>query len=413
MLDNARRGSDPVMFGLRWRAWLGLVPRDLEGFAALAQARLQELRGESSIWSPEQAILRIEGDDQRVIALARAYEAYRAAPRNSRGGLLDRLLAPPPPLPDRGVALPNLLPAVRNRYRFANELRQAARHWTDAPAKVPPMRPIAEHLGLVLVHDEPDTVSLLGQDQLHTWAIEFDDALNRAIENLRALSDADWTQLAPGLFASPWSDFHDAARLALPDLFHRLPIRGNPVATVPNRQAVLVAGDKDLRAMAALLEATRTLLTEDRPISGIPVRHDGQRWESWAPDAVHPELGGWSELRAREIGAAYKLQRELMGGASETETAPPVVAVPVGAAVKTGCYWPETGVQHMPAVDLVLFEKGSDVVAISLPELREKLPHLLERTDAWPPRWRTVRRPTPEELEPFQPVPLSGLVPKP
>ena len=397
--------------GIRWRTWLGLVPRDLDGFAALAQARLQELRGESSTWSSEQALLQVDGPHKRVIPLAPAFEAYRAAPRRARQDLLDRVLEPLPSLPDRHIALQNLLPAIRNRYLFANELRQAARHWTDAPAKIPPMRPIAEHLGLVLVHDEPETVSLLGQDQLSHLSIGFDEALEVASQNLRVLSDADWTELAPGLFASPWSDFHDAARLCLPDLFHRLPVRGQPVAAVPNRQTILVTGDHDVRALAALFEATRALLNEERPISGIPIRHDGQAWASWTPDTRYPELTGWSELRAREIGSAYELQRDLLSDENRHPSQnPSVIPVPVGDLIRTGCFWPSQGTPLIPAVDLVLFgDDKTGLRAVPLAAIREHLPHLLERTDAWPPRWRALRCPTTDELDNLESTRVHGV----
>lgn len=396
-----------MMRGMRWRARLGLVPRDLEGFATLARARLREARGERSTWCPEQAILRVEGPQARVIALSPAYAAYRASHWRSRRSLLDRLLAPPPPIPDREAALPDLLPALRNRYRFANELRYAARHWTAGLAKVPTMRPLAEHLGIVLVHDLPETVSLVGDELLSRWGLGFEEGLDRAIRNLRARSNEDFVEVGPGLFASPWSDHHDAARLCLPDLFHRLPLHGLPVATVPNRQALLVTGDHDVRGLGALLDATRALMLEGRFVSGIPVRHDGVSWTPWAPDELHPSLIGWSELRVREIGAAYELQRDLLVGASSS---PSVIAVPVGSAIRTGCFWPSEGAPLLPSVDLVLFDDGPGPIrAVPLAAVRERLPHLLERTDAWPPRWRAHRRPTPEELAPLEPRALRAL----
>ncbi|MBX2810662.1 MAG: hypothetical protein KTR25_02585 [Myxococcales bacterium] len=398
--------------GVRWRTWLGLVPNDLKSFATLAETRLRQTRGESCEWLAEEAVLSVRGEHQRTILLKPVFETYRMTPRRSRLQVLDRLLAPSPSFPDLVTAQPNILPAIRNRYTFGNELRYAARHWTSAPTRIPPIQPMAEHLGIVLVYDEPETVRMLGQDQLSAWQISFDEALEVAIDNLRCQSEADWLAIRPGLFASPYADFHDAARICLPDVFHRLPIRGQPVVTVPNRKTVLVAGDRDPLALQGLFELTLSKLQEDRPISGIPVQHDGRQWASWVPDTEYPQLCGWSELRAKEISAAYELQRELLTLTIGEHHSPSVVPIPVGAFIRTGCVWPNEGTPLLPAVDFVLFgDDHAGVQAVPLRTVREHLPHLLERAEVWPPRWRALRHPSIDELRKLAPIPVQSLSP--
>lgn len=399
-----------MALGVQWRTWLGLVPQHLNEFAVVAQVRLRSTRGESSEWYPEQAVLKVLGPNERVIPLTTVFETYRSTPRTQRQATLDRFLAPLPSFPDLENAKKSILPAIRNRYTFANELRNAARHWTTAITKVPPMRPLAEHLGLVLVYDEPDTIRLLGQEQLSVWDISFDSAMDLAIHNLRGRSALDWVELAPGVFESPYSDFHDAARLCLPDIFHRIPIRGHPVVTVPHRQSVLVAGDHDVTALEILYEVTRHHLKSDRPISSIPVRHDGRRWTIWIPETNHPQLFGWSELRAREVSFAYELQSELLKNTHQDVKSPSVIPVPVGSFIKTGCIWPAEGTPLLPAVDYVLFgENKSDMRAVPLQEVRDRLPHLLERAETWPPRWRALRQPNSEEMKQLSLRPIEAL----
>lgn len=266
------------------------------------------------------------------------------------------------------------------------------------------MQALAEHLGVVLVLDEPTTVSLVGAEQLETWGLEFEAALERAQINLRKRSDEAWSQLAPGLYGSPWSDYHDAARLCLPDLFHRLPLRGRPVTTVPNRHVILACGDRDEEALAALLEATRSMMDTDRPISAIPVRLEDSEWVSYAPDHEYPNQTGWAAMRAAEIEAAYSLQASLQKPDSSTASAlVSVVPIDDGGHTRTGCFWP-AGAPLLPSVDYVLLDEGpGPVPAIPLTTVQQQLPHLLERTDAWPPRWRALRRPTEDELAPLSP----------
>src|SRR5258708_6433673 len=82
----------------------------------------------------------------------------------------------------------------------------------------PAFRPYADGLTIELVLDYPDSVAILGAEQLEKWNVSFDDALAVARENLWRLSNKDFAHVPDGPYVSTWHDSHDASRLFLHDL---------------------------------------------------------------------------------------------------------------------------------------------------------------------------------------------------
>src|SRR5207248_1719910 len=65
---------------------------------------------------------------------------------------------------------------------------------------------------------------------LDAWGVTLADALDAACHNLYARSHPCFLTQAAGVLRAPFADGHAAARVLLPSLLGRLPLRGAPVA---------------------------------------------------------------------------------------------------------------------------------------------------------------------------------------
>ncbi len=107
------------------------------------------------------------------------------------------------------------------------------------------------------------------------------EAFDTAIRNLALRSRDPWDCVAPGVYQSPWADGFDGARLALPAVFTRIGVVGDPVVTIPNERAVLVTGSRDTFGLRMLYELTRMLVQQDRALHPGGFRLvDGGRWQA-------------------------------------------------------------------------------------------------------------------------------------
>ena len=114
-----------------------------------------------------------------------------------------------------------------------------------------------------------------GEDLAATSEAEAHELARR---NLMARSKEPWTQIADGLFQSPWNDGFDCARLALPTLFPRIGVKGDPIATLPTRNAMLVTGSEELAGLRALYGATRALAEQERGLYLGALRLENGAW---------------------------------------------------------------------------------------------------------------------------------------
>jgi hypothetical protein len=135
-----------------------------------------------------------------------------------------------------------------------------------------------------ILQGEPAVAALAVADclylELASGSGERED-FDTAIRNLALRSRDPWTQFAPGVYQSPWSDGFDGARLALPTLFTRIGVAGDPVVTIPNAHTVLVTGSRDQYGLRMLYEFTRVTVTEGQPLHPGGLRLvDGGRWQA-------------------------------------------------------------------------------------------------------------------------------------
>ena len=272
-----------------------------------------------------------------------------------------------------------------------------------------PARDLAGGLAAALVFDGEKAMAFITEDQLARWHVSFDDALAIAVNNLKTKSMGRFKQLAPGLYASPWRDNYDAARLLLPGAFAGLALRGKPVVTVPNRDTLLVTGSEDLKALGVLASATEQAVQEPRPISAVPLVQEGATWRAFIPAAPQ-------ELRERYRGmllgaqsSDYADQKELLDEAYQRSGTDLFVASfkavqgPKTGGVVSYCTWTNGADSLLPRTDFVIFMDGDEKnmhIAASAPWARvEKVVGArLKPQGLTPERFRAATFPSDEEI---------------
>lgn len=195
-------------------------------------------------------------------------------------------------------AAPRLLPAIRNRLHL------------DPLLAGPPVafRPFVGPLSVIVVIDSEHGMALVSEAQLAEWSTSFDAALAIATENLRAISPSRFERQQEGFWFSRYGDYHDVARLLLPEVFSQIGVDGDPVVIAAERSAVAVAGSHDLpalKAMASFIEDE--LMGLDRPIAYTPLVLSGGAWALFFPEG--DDLQGVARLHKHQALWDYAEQK--------------------------------------------------------------------------------------------------------
>lgn len=323
---------------------------------------------------------------------------------------LDRLLAylaPPQRGPiTLGEALPWLLPKVRPRFLY-----EAMALETGRPA--PAHQPMAGAYAVSLVVAHPDGELDVGQTDLDRWNAGFEPLLQRARVNLAARSGVDdFHGHGPGRYRSTWRDNLDGSRLLLPGLLRQLPLRGEPVALLPNRDTLLVVGSEDPDGLHWALRAAMDFLDEDpEALDGCPLRLRHFLWEPFqAPDdqAFRPLL---ARIRHRRLLAEYGRQKRLLdhrlAGSGVTVAPFQLEPVPGGSAHSFTVWSPSMGETWLPRTDQVRLswdrERERNPAWVPWDRLEARLGPLLEPVGLFPERYRFTAPPEPGRLEALVP----------
>lgn len=349
------------------------------------------------------------GEDRYV--LHNAYRDYCDAPRRRRPQVLKAYFGGGHDLrlPERYEdARKDLLPRVRERFVAEVERLSDAADGTTTPAS--PSVPLSDEYFIVVVWDQPMALMTLPAKTLAQWGVTLEQALEVARENLRSRSEPDFRSLAPGLFRSDWRDGHDASRILLVEQIARLPVSGDPVAFIPHRDCLLVAGSDDPGALAAAAAVAEEALRGPRPMSGVPLRLVGGEWRVFAP-----EEAGRAEVAVRNLlltsrAQEYAEQKKLLDRADERAGRDVYHARYTLVEEKDGslfscCAWFPGEEATLPEADVIFFmdehePPGSRVLGrATARRVREVMGAAVRRLDHHPPRWAVHGFPSDEELE--------------
>ena len=290
-----------------------MTPPTKDDFAKLMMDRIRQAGEKGKIvYEREDFSLRGEGKAIAAMFLTNAYTEYCSAPADARENVVKlwvrnwfgALKEMPEEFED---VKPDLLPVVRSRAHFeVNNLEfDAGRSLTYDP--------LAEHFGIGVVYDLPDSMRSISQSNLDAWGVTFYEALEIAKENLMAIpSKFIGPESGEGLYVSATGDSYDSSRLLLTDVIRQFRVKGDPIAMIPNRENLIVVGSEDVDGLAGMVKMVEKALKEPRPISGIALRLDGDEWTPWLPPPSHPAYQAFQEFRLVSLGQDYAQQKDML-----------------------------------------------------------------------------------------------------
>ena len=169
---------------------------------------------------------------------------------------------------------PDLLPVVRSRFYLESVALQSRARGGEGVAV--PQQTIGDHLSLSLVYDLPQAMRSIIQDDLDKWGISFYEAVEAARSNLEQMGNIAFaslqSQAGEGVYISATSDNYDASRLVMLDLVRKMPVRGDYIAMVPNRDTLVLTGTEDQAGLEVMCKVAEDSFQKPRPISTIALR---------------------------------------------------------------------------------------------------------------------------------------------
>lgn len=349
------------------------------------------------------------------IATANLYAEYLALPPARRAAQLDaaaQAFAADRAAPPLAEAPAHLRPVVRVITYFDAALADGAP--PDSPPLVLPRRPLGEVTGVGLALDLPTSMQLITADDLRIMRRSFDDALALAIQQLAASPDT-FVELRPGVWTTSPDDGDATSRLLLVDQIRRLPLRGAPVALIPNRDTLLIAGDRDVAALQAVVDLATAAADAPRAIHTVPLCLRGATWVDCAPAPTPALARRLRGLATTGRAGVYEAQRASLqaqlGGDVYVGEATVVVHQATGAPVSyaTWTFGVPTLIPHVDHVALVAASAAPQATTrlglVPWERLQRVLGSRLHPDGRSPPRWATgTYVPTAAELAALAPA---------
>jgi hypothetical protein len=302
-------------------------------------------------------------ENRGAINLGNYYAKARGAPPAEVAKLIDGILEP---LSKRLVqthsegfdaAASHLMPVVRDkRYFGMSNLMMVNSGIDPSPGTAMQFRPMVGEVVIALVRDTERQMLQITQGILDGWGVTFDQALDRALANLRARSPLKFKENGNGLFVSAWNDDYDGSRVLMPELLGGLPIVGNPVVSMPSRNHLLVAGSRDRAALDRLVNATAVLLeSEQRPMTAQLMKFEKGKWLPFEENL--PSLPKLREAGFKLIHRDYAQQKDLLDSILAKKKKDIFVATAKAFQAKDGTgflsltQWTKTVVTLLPKTD--------------------------------------------------------------
>jgi hypothetical protein len=305
---------------------------------------------------------------------------------------------------DFAAARSHLMPAVRDAaYESLSQLLSGKEELD--PGKKWQYRPLVDDLIVGLVYDTEHTITTVNHNKLNQWETGLDDALKIAKENLWERADPQRLTGKGGMYWGEWRDSYDSSRMLLTEFIYRLDVDGDPVAYIPNRDALMVTGKRNTAGLRVILNAgVETHFKSGHPLSPDLFLLENGVWKTYIPeDPALQEI--WRSTRRNRDAADYSHQKQLLDKLQGSD------GVFVGRFMMfkskdgvefSACVWTKDVDTSMPRTEFVglvtqveskerVLVRGDDVMSVA-GNLLEPDPRLI------PPRYRARQFPSDEQM---------------
>lgn len=395
-------------------------PREL--FLAYVEQRLRarETTGSTTRHEQDFGLRAVVSGREVSIFLHRLYADTRELPPEERERAVDRFLTALTQTPETTSlsweeARPRLRPVLRT-VTFGQGLE------LEQPGHAMVGHEVLPFLREVISIDYEDRAAYLQRAQLESWGLSFEEVLAAAHANLARsvpLSTEQYERTPGPIWSIESDQFHESSWLLRPGFLASFAkkVEGRPIAIVPDRTTLWIAGDAHPETVARLCEsAEREYQASARATS--PALYTVDDAMRVVPYELPPEdelayrvRRGHRLLAACEYAAQKQQLDQAKGGEEEGGyfVANVSLASPKGSPETFSyCVWSEElGPKDLlPEVDLVvLSETKENVLLVPWEEVRRIVgDRLVAEPSLTPLRYRPLAWPTPEMFEQLRAV---------
>ncbi len=385
-------------------------PPSKDTFAKMVMASVRQ-KGETGkiVYDPVEFRLVVEGENGTRLFLSNAYYEYCTVPRKERPEILQKYIrnwfVTHKEMPEDFADIkPDIMPIVRSRAYYELNHQRAILDGGKTPNWA--YQILNDYLVIGLVYDMREAIRTIHHDDLDNWGVTFYEALEIARDNLSQLpQQVIGPAEGEGVYLSAMGDSYDSSRLLLLDLIRQFKVKGDPIAMVPNRNALIVAGSEDVKGLKGMLALAKEPLQQPYAIGGIVMRLDGDDWATWLPDPSNPLYREFRLLQIQTYGQEYNEQMEILNKLHEIKGEDIFVASYSAMEHKeTGklsscCVWSKNVLTLLPRTDAVAFiQENAKPIIAEWDRVIETVGNLMEPLDMYPPRWKVSEYPTDEQL---------------
>ncbi len=225
------------------------------------------------VYNREEFTLRRPG---AVTHLANTYELWRRASGEQRSRIFQNFVAAQSaveaPIPDFAEVEDKLVTVIRERALFANSENLNLAGPGEAERKnEAAYEACSAWFARAVVIDFPTHVAIISGEHLRRWNMTFDEVAAHGLQRLRDCTLPKFRSEG-GYFVGTWDDDFDSSRVFLRSLFDDLPLKGEPVACIPNRLKLMVTGSEEPAAILAMMaKAEEIVRTVPKPQNASPL----------------------------------------------------------------------------------------------------------------------------------------------
>jgi len=382
-------------------------------FAEIVARAFEESGIENLEYREAEFALKTPGKDSTVF-LHNSYSNFCTAPKSERAAIIARLVASFSSIPEIpnsfAAAKPNLMPVVRDAAYYSLSRLLTRVHKSDDTELEWQSEKFASGLVLGLAYDTEHSITSINHKQLIDWGVDLKEAFAAAKDNLWEKTDPSRMAGQNGVYLAGWHDSYDSSRMMLTELIYRLQVDGDPVAFVPNRDALWVTGKDNLAGLRAVMKAgSESHFNAGHSLSpDLYVLVEG-KWELYVPEDAELKAQ-WLATRRRRNYMDYDQQKKMLDQIHEQTGEDYFVASynvferkDKDKTQYSVCVWTNDVDSSLPKADAIAFivrPQSNDMFVVPWEQAVEVVGDLLEEEkEIVPVRYRARRFPAQERVK--------------